>query len=359
MKTYRRLFEKLCSYDNLFLAYQNASKGKTQKKYVLDFEKNLQNELYKLQWELLTHAYRPRPLTVFTVHDPKTRKISASHFRDRVIHHAIINIIGPIFESRFIHDTFANRKGKGTLAALERFDLFLRKVTENGKPINWGGGVTQNRNNVIGCVFKADIKHYFDTVDHEVLLSILCKRINDKELLDLIRVILENHKGQVAGKGMPLGNLTSQFFANVYLAELDNFVKHDLKAKYYIRYVDDFVILERNKALLEQYKERIESFLKQELKLELHPEKSKIIPLQGGITLLGFRVFLHYRLLKRSNQSRIWKRLRRFGEKLGRGETTKKHVLLSMAGWEGYAKMANTYNLRKRIRNEVNSMVRL
>jgi len=190
------------------------------------------------------------------------------------------------------------------------------------------------------------------------LLSILGRRIKDVGLLWLIKIILENHKTETPGKGMPLGNLTSQFLANVYLSELDYFVKHELKAKYYIRYVDDFVILERNRALLEAYMERIDCFLKGELKLELHPEKSKIIPIQRGITLLGFRVFLQYRLLKRSNQSRVWKRLRRFRERLGSGETTKKHVLLSMAGWEGYAKMANTYKLRKRVWKEVNSMVR-
>lgn len=238
----------------------------------------------------------------------------------------------------------------------------------------------RERESISGFALKCDIRHYFETVDHEILLSILGRRIKDAELLWLIQVILKNHKTDTPGKGivksperfgelsakpkpagrrgMPLGNLTSQFLANVYLSELDYFVKHELRAKYYIRYVDDFVILERNRVLLEAYMERIDSFLKRELKLELHPEKSKIIPIRSGITLLGFRVFLRYRLLKRSNQSRIWKRLRRFRERLDRDETTKKHVLLSMAGWEGYAKMANTYKLRKRVWNEVNSMVR-
>jgi len=135
MKTYAHLFPCLCTYDNLLLAFQKARIGKTKKPYVVEFEKNLSNELFKLQWELLTHTYRPRPLTTFTVRDPKTRKISASAFRDRVVHHALINVIGPIFESRFIHDTYANRVGKGAKAALERFDYFLRKVTGNGRLI--------------------------------------------------------------------------------------------------------------------------------------------------------------------------------------------------------------------------------
>lgn len=135
MKASRNLFQTLCSFDNLFLAYQKASKHKRKKAYVLEFEKELQNNLYKLQWELLTHAYNPRSLKTFTVRDPKTRKISAANFRDRVVHHALCNIILPIFESRFIYDTFANRKGKGTLATLKRFDFFVRKVSVNGKPI--------------------------------------------------------------------------------------------------------------------------------------------------------------------------------------------------------------------------------
>lgn len=144
MKTYRHLFENICSYDNLLQAFQNAKRGKSKKPYVVEFEQNLQNNLYALQWELMTRTYAPRPLTVFTVRDPKTRTISASDFRDRIIHHALINIIGPIFESRFIYDSYANRKGKGTLAAIERFDYFLRKVTSNGKPVSWGGGRFQN-----------------------------------------------------------------------------------------------------------------------------------------------------------------------------------------------------------------------
>ena len=136
MKTYRNLFAKVCDYGNLHDAFLNASSGKTKKGYVIEFEKNLNNNLYALQWELLTRTYKPHPLTTFTIRDPKTRKISASHFRDRVIHHAICNVISPIFESRFIFDTFANRKGKGTLAALKRFDCFMRKVTGNGRTVS-------------------------------------------------------------------------------------------------------------------------------------------------------------------------------------------------------------------------------
>ncbi len=304
----------------------------------------------------MTHTYKPKPLTTFTVRDPKTRKISASNFRDRVVHHAICIIITPIFESRFIHDTYANRKGKGTLAALKRFDYFLKKVTKNGKLV--GGGGTRNANNIVGYAFKADIKHYFETVEHEILLSILSKRIRDEQVMWLIKTILRNHKTRIQGKGMPLGNLTSQFFANVYLTELDHFVKHKLRAKYYLRYVDDFIILNGDKKILEEQRKKIDYFLNYNLKIELHPQKSRIVPLRCGIALLGFRVFYHYKLLKKSNQKRIEKRLLKFQRKLGKGKITPEKILCSMAGWNGYAKMGNTYRLRERMKEQVECLLK-
>lgn len=218
-------------------------------------------------------------------------------------------------------------------------------------------------NAVAGYALKADIKHYFDTVDHGILLNIVRSKIKDQNVIWLIKQILKNHKtkipennhelrpwcpwNKVPSGGMPLGNLTSQFFANVYLDELDYFVKHELKAKYYIRYVDDFVLLHRDRKVLEKWKSEIDAFLKEKLELELHPEKSKIIPLRNGITLLGFRVFYHHRLLKKSNSRRIWKRLEKFKQKYEDGEMEREEIVQSMKGWFAYTKFANTYNLRK------------
>jgi len=342
MQTFTNLFPALCEYDNLLLAFQKASKGKSKKAYVQRFQENLQDELFKLQWELLTGIYKSAPLSTFTVRDPKTRKISASHFRDRVVHHAICNIIEPIFEARFIHDTFANRKGKGTLATLKRFDAFQRKVSGRS-----GGGFA----------LKADIRHYFENVDHAVLLEILGRRVKDRQLLGLISLILENHKTETPGKGMPLGNLTSQFFANVYLAELDAFVKHGLKARFYLRYVDDFVILSRSREELEGWKARVGEFLTGNLRLALHPEKTKVIPLAGGVPLVGFRVFRFHRLLKRSNRLRFFRRLERFKGSLQAGQVSPEHVRLSVAGWDGYARMGNTFELRQVVQENVRAML--
>jgi hypothetical protein len=165
----------------------------------------------------------------------------------------------------------------------------------------------------------------------------------------LIETILKNHKTDIPGKGMPLGNLTSQFFANFYLNELDYFVKHQLKAKYYIRYVDDFLLLHSDKEILVRWKEAIDGFLNKKLEIELHPEKSRIIPLKQGVTLLGFRVFAKYRLLKKSNARRLWKRLEKFRQKYEKGEMTRKVAIRSLEGWLAYASFADSYNLRRRV----------
>ncbi|MBI1968842.1 group II intron reverse transcriptase domain-containing protein, partial [Candidatus Woesearchaeota archaeon] len=236
-------YEELCSLENLTFAFKRARRGKTLKPYVVEFEEKLKENLMQLRTELLLQTYHPQPLKTFILRDPKTRKISKSAFRDRVVHHAIGNLIEPFFNKRFIHDSFANRLGKGTLNAVKRFDDFKRKVSKN---------------NTIRCfVLKADVKSYFDTVNHQILLQILGKKIKDQRMMWLIKKILDNHQGENANRGMPLGNLTSQFFANVYLNELDQYVKHKLRAKYYIRYVDDFAILHQSREMLEEYKEKI------------------------------------------------------------------------------------------------------
>ncbi len=172
----------------------------------------------------------------------------------------------------------------------------------------------------------------------------------------LIETILKNHKTEMPGKGMPLGNLTSQFFANFYLNELDYFVKYHLRAKYYIRYVDDFLLLHQDKDVLRIWKDRIADFLNEKLEIELHPEKSRIIPLKQGITFLGFRVFAKYRLLKKSNTRRIWKRLERFRQKYEKAEIARKEIISSLEGWLAYAEFANSYTLRRRVMARFNEM---
>ncbi|MBI4162299.1 MAG: hypothetical protein HY513_01340 [Candidatus Aenigmarchaeota archaeon] len=341
MKSSNNLYDELCLMKNLRKAYRKARKGKSSKWYVKEFEADIERNMFQLQKELRSMTYEPKPLKQFIIRDPKVRLISASNFRDRIIHHALCNIIEPIFEKIFIYDSYANRKGKGVHTALKRFNQFKNKISRNGKLLAYA----KDNNMVYGYVLKADIKHYFDSVDHEILMRIIGRKITDKKVLWLIKKILGNHMCEIPGKGMPLGNMTSQFFANVYLNELDYFVKHRLKAKCYIRYVDDFVILHESKETLESYKNHISEFLKL-IRIELHPQKSKVLPLHAGIKFLGFRVFYKYKLPKKGNVSRIMHRISQFSGLYKDGIMNKKEILQRMEGWNAYAIHANTYKFR-------------
>ena len=344
MKTYNKLYQQIYDKDNLISAFKKARKRKRSKNYVKHFTLNLAKNLSLLEHQLKIKTYNPSRLNKFVIRDPKTRTIHSSIFRDRIVHHAIINIIRPIYEKRFIYDSFASRKNKGTHIAVKRFEYFINKVSSNGRKIN----KPFNNNSIQGYVLKADVKHYFDTIDHEILINILRKKIKDEDMIDLIRIILRNFEGKIKGKGLPLGNYTSQFFANVYLNNLDYFVKHRLKAKYYIRYVDDFVILHKDKKVLLKFKDKIEKYLKN-LRLELHPDKSEIHALRNGITFLGYRVFYHYKLLRTRN-IRYFKNKLNKKIKFYRGGLIKKEDIESfLHGWMGYSKFANTHKFNQKI----------
>ena len=182
MKSHKNIYYKVYKWENIFLAFKKARKGKTKKDYVKKFEEDLANNLQQLQFELMTHAYKPKPLKTFILRDPKTRKISKSHFKDRIVHHALCNIIEPIFQKTFIHDSCANQKRKGNLFAIKRFDKFKRKVTKNGKQKGWF-----NNNQVKGYCLKADIKHYFEEVSVNILLNIIKRKIKDRKIIWLIK----------------------------------------------------------------------------------------------------------------------------------------------------------------------------
>lgn len=343
MRTYKSLYPKICSMDNLVLAWKKARKRKTQKQYVVEFEKDLLQNLESLRVELLLHSYRPLPLHTFVIKDPKTRKISVSNFRDRIVHHAICNVIGPIFEKRFIHDSYANRADKGTLAAIKRLQKFICKVSRNKSIVNKFGN-----KNVRGFVLKCDIKKYFDNIGHEKLISIIKRRLKDGRAIFLIRTILGNHSSKEEGIGMPLGNLTSQFFGNVYLNELDQYVKHNLKARYYLRYVDDFVVLHSDVKCLLSIKQDINLFLQQSLLIELNEDKSRIRPLSRGIDFLGFRIFSHHILLRERNVRKAYKKIIRLKIEYDKKSILYDEIYEFLQGWIAYAKLADSYNLRTR-----------
>lgn len=332
------IYSKICNYKNILLAWQNAKKGKTKRRYIKRFQKNLNNNLLNLQQELINQTYKPCELKTFILRDPKTRKISKSAFRDRVVHHALCNVIVPLFEKSFIYDSHANQIGKGTLKALERFDTFKRKVSKN--------------NSKECYVLKADIKHYFEEVDHQKLIEIIRKKIDDEKVIGLIKNLLSVNNRT---RGMPLGNLISQFFANLYLNELDVYVKHTLRAKYYIRYVDDFVILHESKEQLEMWKNDINNFLKESLKIELHPSKSNVLKLSSGINFLGFRVFFYHKLLRKSNLRNFEKKLNNLKILFDEEIIDREKALDSLEGWLAYCSHANTHKYRKHLLKEFNN----
>ncbi len=340
MKSYNNLYGQIFSMGNLTLAWRKARKGKTKSYDVIKFEKDIERNLLQLHYELKNKTYIPREMKTFVLRDPKTRIISKSDFRDRIVHHALVNVIGHISESRFIYDSCANQKGKGTLFALKRFDLFKRKVTKNFSSC--------------GFCLKADIRHYFQEVDHAILLDIITRKICDSDVIWLIERILEHGSFFSCNKhGMPLGNLTSQFFANIYLNELDYFVKHELRIRYYIRYVDDFVILHSSRKKLEEWREKIDLFLIDNLKLKLHPEKSKIVSLYRGVDFVGFRNFNYFRLLRKRNLRNMVRKIMKFrANDIWFGK-----LLDSFNGWEAYAMWSNSYNLRKKLRYEIVNVI--
>ena len=301
MHRVKNLFEQVCSMRNLRQAAKEALRGKRSRLPGATFFAEMEKELPALHEELSCGGYRHGPYHYFRVHDPKDRLVAAAGFRDRVVHHAIVRVIEPIFEHRFIEDSFACRRGKGTHAAMRRALHFARGHR---------------------YALKCDVSKYFPSIDHEVLTGLVERVIGDGRVLDLLNRVLASHadaevKEWPAGgglfdyrarrKGMPIGNLTSQFLANVYLNPLDHFVKHDLRVKGYVRYMDDFILFGDNRATLKGFGEQIKSKLG-ELCLRMHPDKYSIVPTGLGLDFAGFVVFRDGRIRVRSSTVRRFDR---------------------------------------------------
>jgi len=344
MKTFKNLFPQICSFENLLLAAKKAQRGKRFKKNVARFNIDLEKELVRLRRELLDHSYRPGKYHHFTVYEAKKRLISAAPYRDRVVHHALCNVIEPIFERSFIYDSYACRKGKGTHQAVERFSQFARKNS---------------------YVFKCDIRKYFPSIDHQILFEMFERKIRDQDTLWLIQTIIDssdvtdqNELFYFEGdnlftplerrKSLPIGNQTSQFFANVYLNGFDHYVKEVLRCHYYIRYVDDSVTLDNDKIRLHEIREQFIEYLSS-LRLQLHPDKSQIFPVEQGTEFLGYRVFPTHRLIRKSNVKRFRRRLKKLQQLYSSGEITLPEIRQRIQSWLGHAGWANSYNLRKEI----------
>ena len=335
MKTYRNLYPLIYAFNNLYLAYVKARRGKRYKAEVLRFSVNLECELIALYRELADHSYRTGEYRCFTVYEPKRREVAALPFRDRVVHHALCNVIEPIFERGFIRDSYACRVGKGTHAAADRLTEFLRSAYRR-----WGG-----------CyVLKADVASYFPSVDHGVLMDIIRRRIACPETLELIKEILDSWNGNV-GHGIPIGNLTSQLFANVYLNEFDQFVKHGLRARYYVRYMDDMILLAADKATLWEWRDAIQQFLGDALRLHLN-NKTDIFPEARGVDFVGYRTWRTHRLLRKRSVKQMRRKLKALGARYEAGEVDVETISAVVASWVGHASHADTYRLRCRVFGE-------
>ena len=333
-KTYNNLYPLIYDFENLYRAYLKARRNKRYQQEVLAFTANLEENLLQIQNELIWKTYRTGPYRFFYVHDPKTRLVAALPFKDRVVQHALCNIIEPIFESRFIYDSYACRVGKGTHAGADRVTQFLR--------------IAQRKWERVYCL-KGDIVQYFPSINHAILKAIIRKRIACPDTLWLIDEIIDSGgDGSDCPRGLPIGNLTSQLWANVYLDQLDHFVKEVLREKYYVRYMDDFVILSGDKKHLWDIKHQIEDFLADKLDLRLNG-KTGIWPISQGIDFLGYRIWPTHRLVRKSSIKRMKRKLKVFQRKYREGRIDLDKINATIQSWIGHVSYANSYNLRRKL----------
>ncbi|MBI3632038.1 MAG: group II intron reverse transcriptase domain-containing protein [Candidatus Vogelbacteria bacterium] len=295
------LFKKISSLENLFGAWREFQRDKMQKSDVLEFAQKAEHHLLKLHQDLINYRYRHGQYIRFYVNDPKQREISKACVRDRVLHHAICRVLTPIFEPRFIFDSYSSRKGKGTLAATERFEKFAWTLSQNNTKTVW--------------VLKCDIKKFFDSIDHEILIKTISKNLPCQDTLSLLRNIIESFEVK-SKKGLPLGNLTSQLLSNVYLDRLDQFVKREPRVKYYIRYADDILILDRDKRVLEEVFLQMSEFVQDNLQIKFHDHKTTFQKWHNGIDVLGYISFPYHRVMRTKTVKRIFRRLEKAEGKL-------------------------------------------
>lgn len=288
-------FADIISVDNLLGAWREFIRGKRNKKDVQIFELRLMNNILSLHSDLRNRTYRHGPYQHFKISDPKPRDIHKASVRDRLLHHALHRVLYPFFNQTFISDSFSCRNDKGTHKALGRFCDFACSVSMSHTKTCW--------------VLKCDIRKFFANIDHKTLFSIVAAYIGDQNILRLIREVVESFSSGESGIGLPLGNLISQLFVNVYMNEFDQFMKHRLKAKYYIRFADDFVIFGNNKEGLENILPCIEDFLLNKLKLSLHPSKILIKAITSGVDYLGWVHFSTHRVLRTSTKRRMFRTL--------------------------------------------------
>lgn len=289
-KVFHNVFDRVVSLGNLFLAWREFKKGKRKRLDVQGFEFNLEDNLFQLHRELKDQTYWHGSYTPFYVTDPKLRYIHKATVRDRVLHQAVFRVLYPLFDESFIFDSYSCRVGKGTHRAVTRLESFCRQLSQNNSKTIYA--------------LKCDIRKFFDSVNQDTLIGLISRKIGDADVIRLVEKIVRSFL-----QGLPLGNVTSQLFANIYLNRLDQFIKHKLKERYYIRYCDDFVILGDSLQYLLDLSERINHFLNNNLELSLHPGKIIIRKHRQGIDFLGYVVLPNHRVLRTRTKRRLLRRV--------------------------------------------------
>lgn len=304
-------------------AWKEFRKGKRLKPDVRSFEFNLEDNIFQLHNDLVNGNWRPEPYTSFFVRDPKLRHIHKATVRDRVFNQAVFRVLYPIFNKTFIHDSYSSRIGKGTHNGVNRLVEYTAKITQN-----------HTRR---AFALKCDIRKFFDNISHEILIKLIRRKVKDESLMKIILLIINSFETEL-GKGLPLGNVTSQLFANIYLNELDQYVKHILNAKYYERYCDDFIILKSNKQDLFNLIPSIRNFLKNDLDLELHPNKISVRKIIQGVDFLGYVALPHYRVLRTKTKNRIIRKVKNLKMLLKQNKITKESYNGSSQSYLGILK---------------------
>lgn len=343
MRRQGNLFERIASFENLLTAAKSAYRGKRFRPDAASFQHGLEAHLFAIQAELREGRYRPGEYRAFWIRDPKRRLISAAPYRDRVVHHAVCRVVEPVFERTFIFDSYANRLGKGTHRALGRCTDLCRR---------WR------------YVLKCDVERFFPSIDHEVLLGLVARKIKCRATLGLMRTIIAASNPQEPveqyypgddlftphrrRRGLRIGNLTSQFLANVMLDPLDHFLKEVKGMRGYVRFADDFLVFGDGKRALAALLLDIRRFLAT-YRLSLQRRKCVVLPVRAGVPFLGWRVFPDHRLIRRSAGLRFQRRLRELTEDYADGTIELKDVKASLASWCGHMAHGDTWGLRRKL----------
>ena len=330
-KTIRNKYYEHLTYEKLMEAHKKSRKGKGYRKETIIFNLKQEEYIIWLLEKMQTKTYKHGGYSVFYVTEPKVRKIEKSRYIDRIVHRWLVdNFLEPAFVSQFLTTSYACLKNRG----MHKACLDVQRAMKHCKII-WNEYY----------ILKMDIAKYFDNINKEILSNIIKRKIKDKDLLWLIHEILYAQKRE---KGLEIGNYTSQMFANIYLNEIDQYIKHKLKVKWYFRYLDDSIILIKTKKEAKEILEKIKNFLKENLQLELN-KKTQIFKNKQGVNFCGYKINEYRLKIRDKGKRKLKKKVKVLKEKIKIGEITSKEAKKYLAGHMGYIQIADTYNLENKL----------